>query len=326
MRRPDLRLVAALAVTLAAPSAVAQSAQPAPGLTDEQRAEARAALSRGNDLFTRGNFEAALTEFQRVYELLASRPNRYVALLNIARCYERLFRYDQAVEYYQRFLSEAPQDDPDRAAATATAGALEGLLGTVEIQSNVREAQIWVDDRQVSEQVRAVRIPGGVHVIELRARGYAPARQQLSLPARTTRALEFRLERLNIRRGLNPAFFGVAAGFTVAGGIATGILGAQVLSIRAEVDRLRASPNRADQLMVGQDQKDQIRSFAIATDIVLSVTLVSAIGTTLLGIATEWRRPPEESAPRPAARALTPVIVAPMAASNTVGLSLGGSL
>jgi hypothetical protein len=316
LRSSCVRLSLVLATALVPALSFAQTP---PALSEEQRAEARAALGRGNELFARSNFEAALTEFQRVYELLSSRPNRYIALFNIARCYERLFRYDQAIEFYQRFLSEAPPDDPDRVGATATVGALEGLLGTLEIESNVVNAQVWIDDRQVSEQVRTIRIPGGVHVVELRARGFAPSRQQLSLPARTQRSLQFRLERLNVRRGLSPAFFGAVTGLTVVSAITTSVLGAQVLSIRAEVDRLSRSPRVEDQLMVGQDQRDQIRTFAVATDIMLSVTVVSAVAATLLGVATEWRRP----ADAPTARSIT---VSPLATGAAHGVSVGGSL
>lgn len=292
-------------------------------ITEEQRAEARAALQRGNDLFTRNNFEGALTEFLRVYEIRSSRPNAFIYLLNIARCYERLFRYDQAIEYYQRYLQGAPQDDPDRAASTTTMNALEGLLGTVELQSNVAQAQVWVDDRQIADRVRTVRIPGGVHVIELRAQGYAPSRQQVQLPARTTQSLTFRLERLNVRRGLHPAFFGVVTGVGVATGIAGIACGANVLAIRGKVDELSRSPDPAQRQMVGQDQRDQIRTFAVAADIMFAVTGVAAIGATLLGVATEWRRPAESEQPPPRARTLQ---VTPIASGDFAGAVVGGAL
>lgn len=333
MRR-SLRPALALALALAAPSALAQTApeppstqpaaQPANTLTEEQRAEARAALRRGNELFSRNNYEAALTEFLRVYDVAQSRPNAFIYLLNIARCYERMFRYDQSIQYYQRYLERAPADDPDRAAAQATMTALEGLLATLEIQSNVPDAQVWVDDRQVAERAGSVRIPGGVHVVELRARGYAPSRQQVQLPARTTQQISFRLERLNVRRGLHPAFFATVTGVGVVAGITTVVLGTQVLSARAEVDRLAMNPNTANQ--IGQDQKDRIRTLAVVTDVMLGVTIASAIGATLLGVATEWRRPPEADSSARGAPTATRVTIAPMASHNGAGLTVGGTL
>lgn len=297
------------------------TATPAATPPNPERAEARAAFQRGNSLYDANNFESALTEYQRAYELYGTLPTRYRLFFNIARCYERLFRYNFAVEYYRRFLDAAAQDDPNRVMATASMSALEGLLGTLDIRSNVPHAEVWVDDRQVSDRVQSVRIPGGVHVVELRVRGYSPARQQVSLPARTTVSLEFRLERLNVRRGLHPAFFGIVTGVGIAAGTAGIVFGARVLSIRAEVDRLLASPNREENLMVGQDHKDSIRAFAVGADIMFSLTGVAAVGATLLGVATEWRRTPEnQDAPR--ASTLT---VLPVASSTFRGLSVGGA-
>ncbi|MBL8679948.1 MAG: PEGA domain-containing protein [Myxococcales bacterium] len=297
------------------------SATPAATPPNPERAEARAAFQRGNSLYDANNFESALTEYQRAYELYGTLPTRYRLFFNIARCYERLFRYNFAVEYYRRFLEAAAADDPNRVMATASMAALEGLLGTLDIRSNVPHAEVWVDDRQVSDRVQSVRIPGGVHVVELRVRGYSPARQQVSLPARTTVSLEFRLERLNVRRGLHPAFFGIVTGVGVAVGTAGIVLGARVLSIRAEVDRLLASPNREEMLMVGQDHKDAIRAFAVGADITFAFTGVAAVGATLLGVATEWRRPAEN---QDGTRASS-LTVLPVASSTFRGLSLGGS-
>jgi tetratricopeptide (TPR) repeat protein len=328
----------AAALSLASASARAQTATPTAEqpvsatpaaeefqLTDAQRAEAAAALERGNTQFRRNNYEAALTEFLRVYEIAQRRANSFVYLFNIARCYERLFRYDQAIEFYQRYLDRAPQDDRDRAQATATVGALDGLLGTLEVQSNVADAQVWVDDRQVAERVRTVRIPGGVHVVELRARGYAPSRQQVQLPARTTQSISFRMERLNVRRGLHPAFFVSVASLGGATALTAAIVAPQVLAARAEVEALRNAP--ATMSSVGQDQKDRIRTLAIVTDVMLGVTIASAIGATLLGVATEWRRPTEAelNAPRTAARPRV-TTVAPIASQSVVGVAVGGSL
>ncbi|MFO0558772.1 MAG: tetratricopeptide repeat protein [Polyangiales bacterium] len=330
LRRSFARSLALVAV-LSPATALAQSspetpaatpvAQPANTLTEEQRAEARAALRRGNELFNRNNYEAALTEFLRVYEVAQSRPNAFIYLLNIARCYERMFRYDQAIQYFQRYLERAPADDADRAAAQATITALEGLLGTLEIQSNVPDAQVWVDDRQVADRAGTVRIPGGVHVVELRARGYAPSRQQVQLPARTTQALSFRLERLNVRRGLHPAFFATVAGVGVASGVTGIVFGARALGLRGEVDRLAASPATANS--VGQDQKDQIRTAAVVADVMFAVTGVAAIGATLLGVATEWRRPAEQESP---ARAALRLRWAPMVSADVRGITVGGAL
>lgn len=299
----------------------AQSATTAvTALTEEQRAEARSALRRGNELFSRNNYEAALTEFLRVYQVAQSRPNAFIYLLNIARCYERMFRYDQAIQYFQRYLERAPADDADRASAQATITALEGLLATIEVQSNVADAQVWVDDRQVADRAGVVRVPGGVHVVELRARGYAPSRQQVQLAARTTQTLSFRLERLNVRRGVHPAFFATVTAIGVGAGITGVAFGARALVVRAEVDRLANSTAMAS--AVGQDHKDQIRTASLVADVMFSVTAAAAVGATLLAVATEWRRPAELEPSRRSSR----VRVAPWLDASSRGILVGGAL
>jgi hypothetical protein len=97
------------------------------------------------------------------------------------------------------------------------------------------------------------------------------------------------------------------------------VCGTSALSARGEVDRLIASGDRAQ---VGIDQQERIRTLAVATDVLLGVTAAAAIGATLLGVATEWRRAADPSAERRARR----VIVAPLASGDARGLSVGGSL
>ena len=62
-----------------------------------------------------GNCDGAVVEFEAAYKMIP-RPN---ALYNIAQCQERLFRYDLAVQYYERYLREAPPEAEDRAAVSA---------------------------------------------------------------------------------------------------------------------------------------------------------------------------------------------------------------
>ncbi|MFO0563045.1 MAG: tetratricopeptide repeat protein [Polyangiales bacterium] len=328
MPSPSLRAIIALvaassSLVVARSDAQAQSAATTvSALTEEQRAEARAAQRRGNELFARNNYEAALTEFLRVYQVAQGRPNAFIYLLNIARCYERLFRYDQAIQYFQRYLERAPADDADRPSAQATITALEGLLATIEVQSNVADAQVWVDDRQVADRAGVVRVPGGVHVVELRARGYAPSRQQVQLPARTTQTLSFRLERLNVRRGVHPAFFGTVTAVGAAAAIAGIAFGARAVTLRAEVDRLAGGAATAS--AVGQDQKDQIRVASVVADLMFSVTAAAAVGATLLAFATEWRRPAELDGAR--SRRASRWRVVPLVDASALGIVVGGAL
>jgi len=95
-----------------------------PENADSQWEDARAIVSRGEALFSNGNYEGALADFFQAYELLANGPRRAAVLYNLALCYERMFRYDEALGYYERYLRDSGPDAEDRATSRATRIAL----------------------------------------------------------------------------------------------------------------------------------------------------------------------------------------------------------
>ncbi|MFK7988219.1 MAG: tol-pal system YbgF family protein [Sandaracinaceae bacterium] len=135
-----------------------------------------------------GNCGGALAEFEAALALLR-RPS---ILYNIARCQEQLNRYDLAVTAYRTFLEEAEPDDPDRARAEATVEQLGRLLGTIHVDSNV-PAEVWLGDRVVGASPGDVLIPGGVHVIELRATDRLPERREVQVSAGSEVTIEVEL-------------------------------------------------------------------------------------------------------------------------------------
>lgn len=182
----------ALALTWV-PCAMAQDAPeetPAesPEPEDAATAEARARFTQGLALADAGNCSGALAEFEAALALLR-RPS---ILFNIARCQEQLNRYDLAVTAYGTFLAEADPDDPDRARAESTVEQLGRLLGTIHLESNV-PAEVWLGDRVVGASPGDVLVPGGVHVIELRATGRIPERREVQVSAGSEVSLEVEL-------------------------------------------------------------------------------------------------------------------------------------
>ncbi len=86
----------------------------------------------------------------------------------------------------------APADDADRPTVEATMRALSNLLGTIHVSSNV-PAEVWLEDRVVGESPGDVLVPGGRHVLELRATGRLPERQEVEVSARGETSVEFEL-------------------------------------------------------------------------------------------------------------------------------------
>lgn len=95
-----------LAVTLGAAPAAAASrkrpAAPAPSATENPRERtARAHFTKAERAFTLGKFNAALTSYQLAYEAMPLPA----FLFNIAQCHRNLRNHEQAVFFYERYLS-----------------------------------------------------------------------------------------------------------------------------------------------------------------------------------------------------------------------------
>jgi tetratricopeptide (TPR) repeat protein len=83
-------------------------------------AEVDRLATRGQQLLDRGETQAAIAAFRRAYELRADARFLY----DIAECYRQLGLVDQALHFYQSYLSAAP-DAPDRDDVEAQIAALE---------------------------------------------------------------------------------------------------------------------------------------------------------------------------------------------------------
>lgn len=283
-------------------------------------AEGRRHFDQGRAFFDSNNYDAALAEFERAYELLDGRPNRYVLLFNIGQCHERLFRYDEALRYYRRYVTEGGASARDRSAVEATVRTLEGLLATVRVTVNVPHAEVWVDERRVGSAPGEVQIPGGRHVIELRERGYLPARQEVQLPARATRDLAFSLEVVPRGRGVRPVFFWTTAGAAALSAAVGAFFGVRALVMRGDVDSRLADP--AGRYEVSDEDRQDIRQSALAADISYGGAALLAVGATVLFFVTDWGRGRADGERTPGAR--TSLGVAPLAYGGGAGLQLLG--
>lgn len=102
MRSTSLAVAALAALTLAAPSALAQES------AEDERA--RLHFEAGRSYYEEGNYEEALDEFRRAYTL----SNRPVLLMNIAHCQERLGQWAEAAESLEQFIATMPPNAEER--------------------------------------------------------------------------------------------------------------------------------------------------------------------------------------------------------------------
>lgn len=254
--------------------------------------EARERVGRGEELFEQENYDAALVEFLRAYEMLDGHPMQYFVLYNVGQCYEQLFRYGQAMEFYRRYLADGGAEAEDAAEVRAKIGVLSGLLGTLHIQVSSSDAevelgtfQVWVDESLVGEDQTEVLVPGGNHVVEIRAEGFESARQEVQLPARSEQDLTFEIDPLAEEyEGLAPAFFWTSAGLAVVAAGVGAVFGVQALQRRSDVDDALA---RGDGTVDGSD-KDEISRLALTADVFYATAALFTVGAIVLGVMTDW--------------------------------------
>jgi hypothetical protein len=255
------------------------------------------------------NFNAALVEFQRAYELMGGYPRRYIQLSNIASCYLGLQQYDLAVEYYERYLREGGDRVEDRSEMEERIQDLMNRLGVVRVATNVPDAEVWIDDRRVTVMHGEVRTSSGRHTVEARAPGHVPARQEVEVVARQTVLVRFVLERVRAPRWLFWSSL-AATGLAAGAGVACAVLAAVS---RSEVDALLNGPDRF--LVTGGDRQ-RIADYVTASYVSFGVAGGFAVATTILHFVTDSRRATTQDAPR--------ALLVPHAGVDGVGLQLHG--
>jgi tetratricopeptide (TPR) repeat protein len=135
------------------------------------------------------NYEAALADYARAYELLTDYPKRYVILHNLAVCNERLFRYAEAESYYERYLREGTPNAEERAAVVTSLASLSKLLASLHLSANV-EAELWIDGRSAGRLPASFKVTAGRHLVEVRAPLHETERREVTLEAGSTSRLD----------------------------------------------------------------------------------------------------------------------------------------
>lgn len=138
-----------LLVAFTLPSARAEAqAEPAPAApTAQAKSEASTRFKKGTELFSEGDFRAALVEFQRAYELA---PN-YQVLYNIGQVSYQLREYADALNALQAYLNQGGEriSAKRRGEVTQDIAKLQTRVGKVSVSSNVAGAEVLIDDISV---------------------------------------------------------------------------------------------------------------------------------------------------------------------------------
>ena len=175
------RTALTLALLLATGAAAAQ-APPSPAAV----AEARERFQRGVALSEERNYNAAMVEFQRAFEL----TRNPAVLFNISATHELTGHYVEALDAMLDYERLAPRDTvaQRRAEIDATLGRLRGRIGTLVVRFEAEGLDVRVDglQRAVTEARAGLRLSAGRHRITLAAPHFTPREEELDLAGGST--------------------------------------------------------------------------------------------------------------------------------------------
>jgi len=156
--------------------------------------EADRHFKTGVELFDERKYAEALAEFEQAYAL---KPHPLV-LNNLAATHRALSQYDQAVDFYNRFLNEG-EGQLSEAALYRGRAELEDLLrlvARVEVITAPEGAHVQVDGRSIGDTPldEPLVLGPGDHTVVATLADHRPAERKIRVSAGDTLRVEFSLE------------------------------------------------------------------------------------------------------------------------------------
>jgi hypothetical protein len=243
----------------AGPATGPDGAKPADSADPVERA--RVHYERGLQLFNEENYDAALFEFERAYELAPS----YKILYNMGRIQRQQHNYAAAMRSYSRYLREGGAGVPaDRKTEVENEiSVLKPRVALLTVKVNVDGADVYADDIPVctatiesacvgkSPLQSPIIVNGGRHKVTATKKGYAPATALVSVVG--SDAVDVNLELVSYDRPVapptNPFVIPTIIGWSVTG----------IAVIAGSVTGVLANNAR-------DDQRDAVNRFGVTRD------------------------------------------------------------
>ena len=265
-------------------------AVPTPPLAEPATAVERAKVhyDRGIQLYAEENFEAALTEFERAYELA---PN-FRILYSLALIQRHQNNYAAALTNFQRYLREGGTtlSDERRTEVEKEIAVLKPRVASIEITANVAGADVFVDDAVAcaattqgtcvgkSPLAGPVIVNPGRRKIVASKPGYVSATSIVSLVG--SDAIKVNLVLASLDRPETKTDVGARNRAIVAWGV-TGVLtattvvtGVFALIAQRDLKNERDRVTSADQLA---SDATKVKTLSLATDIFAGTAIVSGL-------------------------------------------------
>lgn len=295
------------------PSTTAPSAESADPVE-----RARVHYERGLQLFNEENYDAALFEFERAYELAPS----YKILYNMGRIQRQQNNYAAAMRSYERYLREGKEGVPAerRKEVEGELAILKPRVALVTVKVNIDGADVYSDDIPVctatiesscvgkSPLLTPIIVNGGRHKITATKQGYAPATSLISVVG--SDAIEVKLDLVSYDRpqapAANPWTIPTIAGWTATGlaGAASIITGILALDAKDKQDAKLSDPTATQDDL--KSARDKTQTLSGVTDVLFISTAVFAGVSTYFTIRMLGAKHKEAGKPATAAMAATP--------------------
>lgn len=184
-----------LLIALASSPLFPATAHAAPAIRDELPSEARKDWDAARELYDARDFQSALVQFERAYEL--SRNPR--VLFNIGVCWKELTRYAAAVRVWERQLEFADRLSPEDVERVKSAiAAARPFVSTLSVQVEEPDALLSIDGHPVGKSpfLGPVPIDVGRRRVTLQKEGFSPAEATVDVVRGTPSSVVLKLEPL----------------------------------------------------------------------------------------------------------------------------------
>ena len=293
------------------PSAPPSTGAPAGGGAGANDAVERARVhyERGLQLFNEENYDAALFEFERAYELAPS----FKILYNMGRIQRQQNNYAAALRSYARYLKEGGNTIPAdrRAEVEKEIGVLKPRTAEISVIVNIDGADVNTDDIPVctatiestcvgkSPLAAPVVVNPGRHKITAVKTGYASATSLISVVGSDKITVKLELVSLTQPKEYsNPWTVPMAVGWAATGAAAISAGVFSVLSLKAKDDQETKLTEFGATQSDLEDARDKTVTLSTVSNILWITTGVFAIASGYMTI--KWlgaRHPASEQPP-----------------------------
>jgi hypothetical protein len=265
-------------------------------------AEAESHFKRGVAFYQESDFQAALVEFKRAYEL----SKNWRLLFNVAQAEYQAHDYPEALNSFETYLREGGDKVPRarRAEVDKEIARLHARVGRITIRSSVQDAVVSVDDDALGPAPVTRTVAVGPRRVTVRKDGYVPWTQSVEIASGDDRVVEVVLEPVTASAPVVPVApepqppaprshfpweaWTVTGVLTVAA-VTTGIL---ALDASSKLDTAKGRLDVTDSEL--HDASKRVKTFGLVSDLLA----VGAIGSGALSLYLTLRTPsrPEKAA------------------------------